>query len=86
MLRIIRTRYKGPTDSRGSRIIATDIRTGAKLIHPYDHAASDAHFAAADALQAKLNGDNKNPAAQWYGHITDPVSKDCFHAYEDDQP
>lgn len=84
MLRIIRTRYKGLTDSRGSRIIATDLKTGQRLIHPYDHAASDAHFAAADALQAKLRADGANPATQWYGCVTDSATQDQFHAYEDE--
>jgi len=82
MLRIIRTRYKGPTDSRGSRIIATDLRTGQRLIVPYDHAASDAHFAAADALQLKLRPEPSNAATNWYGCVTDSVTQDQYHAYE----
>jgi len=44
----IRTRYHGPTDTRGSRISATTI-SGKRVYVPYDHALSinDNHTAAA---------------------------------------
>ena len=51
---IICTRYHGPTNTRGSRIVATTART--RLSLPYDGSTSgsDAHLAAAKALLAKM--------------------------------
>ena len=52
----IKTRYVSPTNHRGSRIIATT-PSGHKLTHHWDYALnSDAnHYAAAEALRAKLD-------------------------------
>lgn len=53
----IRTRYHGPTNTRGSRISA---KCGAGRVSvPYDHALNlyDNHAAAARALLAKLGWD-----------------------------
>lgn len=54
-MKAIWTRYKGPTDCRGSRIIATD-EDGNRVTVPYDHALSGAsvHAVAARALVAKM--------------------------------
>jgi len=51
----IETRYVGPTNHRGSRIIATTER-GHRLTRAWDHAlnSDENHHAAADALRAKL--------------------------------
>ena len=51
---IICTRYHGPTNTRGSRIVATAART--RLSLPYDGSTSgsDAHLAAAKALLTKM--------------------------------
>ncbi len=40
------TKYEGPTDTRGSRIIVTTLGTGKRKTVPYDYAARDAHEAA----------------------------------------
>lgn len=64
---IICTRYRGPTNTRGSRIVAT--AAGSRLSLPYDDLAtegvrigsmgrSDAHLAAAKALLLKMHGDS----------------------------
>ena len=52
----IETRYVGPTNHRGSRIIATT-PIGHKHTHAWDYALSgnENHFAAAEALRAKLH-------------------------------
>jgi hypothetical protein len=51
----IRTRYVGPTDTKGSRIRATG--GGRSLTVPYDHAAQNAHLPAAEALAKALGAD-----------------------------
>ena len=48
----IRTRYVGPTDTRGSRIIATG--HGKQVSSSFDYAASDPHKAAVVALAINL--------------------------------
>lgn len=54
-MKSIETRYLGPTDTRGGRILATD-HDGHRITVPYDHALNpDAmHRAAAYALCRKL--------------------------------
>jgi len=51
----IETRYFAPTNHRGSRIVATSA-SGHRLIHDWDYSLGieDNHYAAAKALQAKL--------------------------------
>jgi hypothetical protein len=50
------TRYAGPTNSRGSRIIASD-EDGNRLVLPYPHELSGeaVHRAAAEALRDKMH-------------------------------
>jgi hypothetical protein len=54
-MKAIRTKYKGPTDTRGSRIIASD-EDGHKVTisYPYELSSEDCHRKAADALCAKM--------------------------------
>ena len=50
-MQAIRTRYKGPTDTRGSRIIATSYKC--RTIMPYDHELNiDVNHERAAALHA----------------------------------
>jgi hypothetical protein len=37
-LRMCKTRYAGPTDTRGGRVIATHLTTGKRATTPWDHA------------------------------------------------
>ena len=55
-MKAIRTKYHGPTNTRGSRISATD-EDGNRVSVSYDYALSGeaVHRAAADALCAKMN-------------------------------
>ncbi len=55
-MKAIRTRYKGPTDFKGSRIIASD-EDGNRITIGYDDAlgTENAHKAAAVALCEKMN-------------------------------
>ena len=57
-LRSIITRYLGPTDCRGTRIVA-DAGKGARLTMPYDHAlnTNENHAEAAKALCLKMGWD-----------------------------
>lgn len=52
-MKAILTRYKGPTNARGSRIIAT-AEGGHRLTVPYDYGASNPHEVAARALCERL--------------------------------
>lgn len=54
-MKAIMTKYKGPTNHHGSRIIASD-EDGNRVIVPYNHAlnSDQMHRAAADALCAKM--------------------------------
>lgn len=54
-MKAIRTRYTGPTDTKGARIIATDGDRNRKVVG-YDHSLSseEMHRAAAEALRDKM--------------------------------
>ena len=54
-MKAIRTKYHGPTNTRGSRIVASD-SDGNRVIKPYDHSLSrdGNHDAACQALCAKM--------------------------------
>lgn len=69
-MQAIRTIYKGPTDTRGSRIIATSYK--ARTVMPYDHelSAEDNHRRAAELHAVKawtLDG----PAQLAHGTLPD---------------
>ncbi len=50
-MQAIRTQYKGPTDTRGSRIIATSYKR--RTVYPYDHELDlDANHERAAVLHA----------------------------------
>lgn len=53
MIRIVKTRYAGATDHRGSRIIATDMASSRSVVVPYPHEAADPHALAADRIYTK---------------------------------
>lgn len=86
MLRIIRTRYLGPTDTKGSRISATDLKTGERFVRPFDYALDDInnHNETADALERRLRGlpDGESAAKHWYGVVEDSITRERFHVYE----
>jgi hypothetical protein len=53
VIRMCKTRYAGPTNSRGGRVIATHLTTGKRVTKPWDHALDvlDNHaYAAAHVL------------------------------------
>lgn len=66
-MKAIETRYVGPTNFRGSRIIASDM-DGNKVIIPYPHHlwGADPHRAAAIALCKKMN---------WMGRLIGGATK-----------
>jgi hypothetical protein len=51
----IETQYRGPTNHRGSRVIAT-AKAGQRLVHHWDYSLGidGNHYAAAEALRAQL--------------------------------
>lgn len=90
MIRIIRTRYFGATDNQGSRIIATDLKTGTKLVQPWDYGFDEfnQHTNAADKLNARLRGTpGANTAKYWYGAVEDSKTHERYHAFDrSDEP
>ena len=60
-MKAIKTKYKGPTDTRGSRIIASD-EDGNKVTisYPYELSGEDVHRKAAEALCTKMG---------WHGQL-----------------
>ncbi len=60
-MKAIKTTYKGPTDSRGSRIIASDEDGNRVTIsYPYELSGEAVHRKAAEALCAKM---------EWNGNL-----------------
>ena len=54
-MKAILTRYLGPTDRRGSRIVAFDCDGNrATIPYPYELSGSDCHYKAAKALLEKM--------------------------------
>ena len=54
-MKAIKTKYKGPTNTRGSRIIASDEDGNRVTIsYPYELSGEAVHRKAADALCAKM--------------------------------
>lgn len=86
MIRIIRTRYLGRTETKGPRISATDLKTGERLVVPYDHELDNINnrCEAADALERRLRGvsGDTNVAKHCFGSVEDSVSLERFHVYE----
>ena len=50
--RAIKTEYRGPTDHRGSRIIATVLGSGKRFTFPWDHALGPTENHDVAAVQA----------------------------------
>lgn len=55
----IQTRFMGPTNHRGARIVATT-SNGHKIIRPFDYAARNPHAAVAAELARSMG---------WTGHL-----------------
>jgi hypothetical protein len=59
-MKAIRTKYKGPTNTRGSRIIASDEDGNRVTIsYPYELSGEAVHRKAADALCTKMGWTGK---------------------------
>ncbi len=67
----IETHYLGPTDYRGSRIVARTAN-GQRLVRPYDHALDidDNHAAAAVDLADRMTVDHAWPPIRLHGGAT----------------
>lgn len=55
---MIRTKYLGPTDTRGARIRATDGQWRITMPYPHELNVEDAHAAAAAKLVDLIHGQN----------------------------
>lgn len=77
-MQAIQTTFKGPTNTRGSKIIAKC--DAGKIVVPYDHALSSEgnHKAAADQLRIKLGWVNS-----YYGDLVcgQIVNGDYVHVF-----
>ena len=64
------TKYMGPTDTRGSRIVVKTLSTGKHKSIPYDHSARDAHESALRSAIAnttvKLTGHDDGKGGKWW--------------------
>lgn len=70
-MKAIKTVYRGPTDTRGARISASD-EDGNRVTIPYPHDAGmgqDAHARAAIALCKKM---------RWHGRLIGGALKACY--------
>lgn len=77
MMKAITTKYHGPTNVRGSRIIARE-PDGASVVRPYDHAlnSDQNHQRAAEALADQLG---------WTGRLVQGALKDGYvHVFVED--
>jgi hypothetical protein len=79
MIRVIRTKYLFPTDYKGARIKATDVRTGATLTESYDHSAHEPHELVADRLFTKVQPSTR---AVSLGSVTDESIGFTIHVYQ----
>ena len=52
---LIRARYRGPTDHRGSRFLVDGPRGAPRKSYPYDHGARNAALAAASSYLSDLD-------------------------------
>ena len=69
-MKAIKTTFRGPTNSRGARIIATDgDRNRVVISYPYELTQEQAHRAAAMALCAKM---------KWPSDIATGGFPDCY--------
>jgi hypothetical protein len=72
------TKYEGPTNSRGSRIVVKTLSTGKHKGIPYDHAARDAHESAVREVMgsstAKLQEHSDGKGGK-YWHVNGATSK-----------
>lgn len=69
----IRTRFYGPTDHKGARLVASDSDGNrATISYPHELNTEDAHRSAAQALQAKM-GWSGDLIPAWFG-------SDCYWA------
>jgi len=73
-MKAIKTTYRGPTNFKGSRIIASDA-DGHRITLPYDHALNidQLHVLAAQKLCDKMKWNGKRVVG-WFGN-------DAFHVF-----
>ena len=69
-MKAIKTVYHGPTNTRGSRITASDEDGNRVTIgYPHELDGQDAHAHCAKALCTKMG---------WHGHLVAGALKDCY--------
>jgi hypothetical protein len=61
----IRTRYEGPTDTRGARVVARSEGKQATVAYDYRYMGHDQHERAVRALMARLGWSGALTAGEW---------------------
>jgi hypothetical protein len=81
---MIRTRYLGPTDTKGARIKAWSGSRSVTIPYPYQLSTEDAHAEAASWLHDKLHGQDDGRfeyavarSAKDDGYVFYPMERDC---------
>ena len=67
---LIRTKFLGPTNHRGSRIVVepVDPRRGYRFTFPYDHSARYPHYVAATQWWQRMKSEYKHGDEYIIGH------------------
>jgi hypothetical protein len=80
---MIRTRYLGPTDTRGARIRATNGARSVTIPYPHELSVEDAHVSAAEKLVDKLHEHDEDRVEY---HVARSAKDDgyCFYRIERD--
>jgi len=80
--RMIRTRYQGPTDTRGSRIKATNGARQVTIPYPYELNVEDAHALAAEKLMLILMDDSGDERVEYTMARSAKDDGYCFYRVE----
>jgi hypothetical protein len=79
---MIRTRYQGPTDTRGSRIKATNGARQVTIPYPYELNVEDAHALAAEKLMLILMDDSGDERVEYTMARSAKDDGYCFYRVE----
>jgi hypothetical protein len=81
---MIRTRYQGPTDTKGARIKATNGARQVTIPYPYELNVEDAHALAAEKLMLILMDDAEDERIEYAMARSTKDDGYCFYQVEKD--
>ncbi len=81
---MIRTRYLGPTDTKGARIKAWEGSRSVTIPYPYELSTEDAHAEAAAKLHDKMYGQDDGRFEYAVARSTSLSCGYCFYRIERD--